>query len=202
MSEKSKKMVNVISIIIILILILIILYLLFFGGRDMKSKPTGNVDIFDINCEYNCDCDEEDFDVEDGKGLSWSSNKELDIFANPMYEMEEKIAPESTNFYQFIVRNNTKYNVKYSISFIENNEMNINMKYRLRKNDDEYIVGDKENWVSYEELEIDDISLKTEKSDTYYLEWKWFSSENDTEVGAAGDVDYSLKINIKAEQEI
>lgn len=206
MSEKSKKLINIVSIVIILILILIIIFLLFFWKKDLGSKPSGNVDIFDINCEYNCNCDEEDnnddFDVENGDGISWSSSEELDIFANPMYEMEEKIAPESTNIYQFVVRNNTKYNVDYSINFIEDNEMNINMKYRLMKNDESYVVGDKDTWVTYEELDLEEVSLKTKKSDTYYLEWKWFESENDTEVGAAGDVDYSLSINISAEQEV
>ena len=46
------------------------------------------------------------------------------------------------------------------------------------------------------------LSSKTKTSDTYYLEWKWFSGENDTAIGEAGDVEYVLKINIKAEQEL
>lgn len=209
MSDKSKKNINILLGIVIVILILIIILLLVFGGKDSNLTPSGNIDIFDINCEKNCDCDddsvfdeddfEDNFDVEDEKGISWKSSNELNIFANPMYEMREKIAPESTNFYQFIVRNNTIYDVNYSIDFEENNEMKINMKYRLIKND-EYVVGSEEKWVTYEELSLENIYLSTKKSDTYYLEWKWFSSDNDTLIGEADNVNYSLKINIKAEQ--
>ena len=34
----------------------------------------------------------------------------------------------------------------------------------------------------------------------YILEWKWFNSSNDTEIGQAGNATYSLSIHIYAEQ--
>lgn len=143
----------------------------------------------------------ENFSVLNKNGVTWDSTKELNIFSNPMFEMKERIAPESSNIYQFIVRNNTIYNLNYDLSFIEENDMNIDMKYRLKKND-KYVVGSEEEWVKYTELNLNKISSKSKTSDTYYLEWKWFSGENDTAIGEAGDVEYALNINIKAEQDI
>ena len=52
-----------------------------------------------------------------------------------MYELTDVIAPESSNTYQFVVKNGTEYNLKYKIDFIENNPYQINMKYKLKKND-------------------------------------------------------------------
>jgi len=215
LSNRTNKIVNILFGTLIIILILIILYLMFFRDEEVNLKPSGNIDIFDINCNYNCDCDDnenvesvfgendfkDNFNIEDNKGLVWNSTNDLNIFANPMYEMKEKIAPESTNFYQFVVRNNTIYNVNYNIDFSEKNDMNINMKYRLIKNE-QYIAGNEEKWVDYNELDLKQIYIKSKSSDTYYLEWKWFSSDNDTLIGESGNVSYSLKIDIKAEQDL
>ena len=224
--DKNKnKILNIILGLIIIILIIIIILLLFFRKGDSILKPSGNIDIFEITCTNSCDNNKKDeenqkdeltedekqaiidteikenFSVLNSNGIIWDSTKKLNIFSNPMYEMKEKIAPESTNIYQFIVRNNTNYNLKYDITFIEENIMNINMKYRLKKND-KYVVGNDNDWVTFDTLNQNKISSKTKTSDTYYLEWKWFSSENDTAIGKSGDVDYTLKINIKAEQDL
>ena len=163
--------------------------------EDVKTENTNNQQE-QIETEI-----KENFSVINTNGIAWDSTKKLNIFSNPMYEMKEKIAPEATNIYQFVVRNNTIYNLKYKMTFIEENDMNINMKYRLKKND-EYIIGNENEWVKYSDLNISGVSSKTKTSDTYYLEWKWFSSDNDTAIGEKGSVDYTLKINIKADQEL
>ena len=62
-----------------------------------------------------------------------------------------------------------------------------------------YIVGDEGNWVSYNELDFDDKLLNISESDTYYLEWKWVSSDNDTLVGNNINSNYQLKIEMNAE---
>ena len=69
------------------------------------------------------------------------------------------------------------------------------MKYKLKRNNT-YIV---DHYVSYNELNISDIILNSKASDTYYLEWKWISSDNDTEIGKNPDSKYDLKIEVKAE---
>lgn len=141
--------------------------------------------------------DEGTFEVydDDNTPVTWNGSTDLKIFSKTSYPIEGKIAPESSNMYQFIVKNNTIYKLKYQINFIETNDYNINMKYKLKKND-EYII---DHYVSASELNINDIILNSNENDTYYLEWKWVSSSNDTEVGANPESYYGLKINIKAE---
>ena len=128
------------------------------------------------------------------KKVTWEDTTELKIFSNSVYTMEGKISPEASNTYQFVVKNSTKYNLKYNIKFIENNSHNINMKYKLKKNDT-YLV---DHYVSYNELNISNQLLNSNSNDTYYLEWKWISSDNDNSVGEIG-ADYNLKIEVEAE---
>ena len=128
------------------------------------------------------------------KKLVWEDSSDLKIFTNPVYNFEEKIAPESSNTYQFIVKNSTSYKIKYSISFVETNPYNINMKYKLKKNNS-YIV---DHYVSYNELNISDQLLNAKSNDTFYLDWKWISSDNDTNAGK-NQANYSLKIDVEAE---
>ena len=127
--------------------------------------------------------------------MTWNGSNDLKIFTNTSYAMNDKIAPESSNLYQFVVKNETSYNLKYNINFIENNPYNINMKYKLKKNDT-YII---DHYVSASELNVSNALLNVKKNDTYYLEWKWISSSNDTEIGTNPESKYGLKIDIKAE---
>ena len=170
------------------------------NNEDKENQENENNDLNNQQEQIDAEI-KENFSVINSNGIEWNSTNELNIFSNPMFEMNEIIAPESTNIYQFIVRNNTIYNIKYDLNFIEENEMNIDMKYRLKKND-KYVVGNENEWVKAENLDLSKIILNTKKSDTYYLEWKWFSGENDTLIGEKGNVEYSLKIDIKAEQNL
>lgn len=132
--------------------------------------------------------------------IEWKSQNELRIFDNPAYQMEPKIAPESSNTYEFIVRNNTSTNVKYKIEFMEENANNINMKFRLKRGN-EYVVGNDTTWVRYADLDLEGILLNSSSDHTYYLEWKWFSSDNDTAIGANPSSKYKLNIVISAESQ-
>ena len=140
--------------------------------------------------------DEDDFIVADT--VNWKNQNELRIFSNPLFEMEEKIAPESSNVYQFIVRNKTSLKINYKMTFIETNKKNINMMYRLKRGSD-YIIGDNNKWVTAEELNSSNIELNSNSDHVYYLEWKWFSSNNDTNVGTDVTSKYKLNISIEAE---
>ena len=111
--------------------------------------------------------------------------------------MQEKIAPESTNTYRFMIKNNSGIKIKYKLSFTENNQYNINMKYRL-KNKNTYVVGNDSTLVSYNELAQNNIILSANDYNTYNLEWKWVSSENDTSKSNIKNA-YSLTIAIGAE---
>ena len=132
---------------------------------------------------------------EDHTPITWNGSSNLKIFTNSMYSVEGVIAPESSNTYQFVIKNSTKFNIKYSINFIETNDYHINMKYRLKKNDT-YIVSE---YSSYDQLNVSDYLLNSNDFDTYYLEWKWISSDNDTLIGKEHEAKYGLEIKVEAE---
>ena len=127
--------------------------------------------------------------------VTWNGSTTLKIFTNSMYQFKDLIAPESSNTYQFIVKNATEYNLKYKISFEEFNKYNINMKFKLKKNDT-YLI---DHYVSASELNVDEMILNITENDTFYLEWKWISSSNDTSIGKTPDAYYGLTIKVEAE---
>lgn len=132
------------------------------------------------------------FDVydDDHTPVTWNGATDAKIFGT-----SGKIAPESADIYKFVVKNGTRYNLKYKISLIETNPYNINMKYRLKKNDT-YLI---DHYVSANEVNVSEILLNSNATDTYYLEWKWVSSDNDTQIGKTLNANYGLKIKVEAE---
>ena len=123
----------------------------------------------------------------------YKNTTKLNIFTNPAYEFKDVIAPLSSNVYQFVVRNNNEFNIKYRLIMNEINEYHINMKYRL-KLDGKYVKGDSDEWVTYDELELEDLKLVSYGRNVYQLEWKWFESDDDTYIGTI-DADYKLTIS-------
>ena len=142
--------------------------------------------------------EEEGFWITD-KAQIWETESMLRTFENPLYNMQERIAPGSSNSYAFNLINNNNFTVKCDVVFIENNPYGINMQYRLKQNGS-YICGDSTTWVPYEELQSTNITLNPNESIPYVLEWKWFNSANDTQIGKTGNVQYSLSIKIYAEE--
>lgn len=166
------------------------------GDNSSNSLP----DTPSVNPSSDSGDDEEeivdgDFTVYDNQ-VTWSDSTDLKIFENPVYNYEEKIAPESSNTYQFVLKNSTKYNLKYKMNFSETNLYNMNLKYKLKKND-AYIVSE---YSSFDQLNLSDQILNSKSNDTFYLEWKWVG-DNDTVDTAAGKAvaNYKLHISIEAE---
>ena len=164
------------------------------GGNNNNNNVNNNSDDKKEEETIPVNDDDEELIVRD-KDVRWSGSTSARIFSNSMYKLDNKIAPESSNTYQFVVKNGTKYDLKYVIEFVEDNPYNINMKYKLKKND-AYIV---DHYISLSELNISPAILSQNGRDTYYLEWKWVSSDNDTEIGTNPNSTYNLKIVIKAE---
>ena len=169
---------------------------------DNGNNNNGNSNNNNNNNNNDNDKDDTEEDV-DGEfsvydTVNWNNQSELRIFSNPVFEMEEKIAPESSNVYEFIVRNNTNLVIKYNMKFNEENAKNINMKYRLKRGS-EYVAGSANTWLTADELNASNITLDSNKDHVYYLEWKWFSSDNDTSIGTDITSKYKLSIAITAE---
>lgn len=210
-NNNTKKIV---VIILLLLIIFILLYLLIHNFGNIENRgplvPTGNVDIFEIDC--NCDnCDKDVFKEDDTNKNKleqpkdivvfddykiWD-NKKLRIFSNPAYEYESMIAPGSMNSYAFVIRNNNNFDVVVDIGFKEENDKNINMQYKVRNNGS-YLIGNRDNYELIEGKKITQIKLPAKSQKPYILDWKWIDSDNDTEIGLDADANYKLSIIIEA----
>lgn len=211
---KKDRFIKIINIVIVIIVIIHALsyYVKTIGYRE-NLIPTGNVDIFDINCNCQKCCDSQDCSKPvfgDSDGLIVYDNNVffgkglLKIFENPAYQYKEIIAPGSSNTYQFIIRNNNDFDVKVAFNMIEENKNGVKLKYRLRENN-KYIIGNSSDWVTINDLVYSNISISSKDYKTYSLDWKWEYSESDaqdkidTTIGFDVKDKYKLAINIKAE---
>lgn len=199
--ERNRK--ELIDLIVKIVLVLIIIILLVRNCTLVKENnahqaSTGKIDIIEIKCDATNMCEDPSnngqINVYDGT-IKWNGVAEAKIFTNPMYKIDGTIAPEDSNAYQFVIKNGINSKIKYSILLSENNPYNANIKYKLKKNDT-YIV---DHYVSAKEILAADIVLEDNGSDTFYLEWKWISSSNDTKIGSKMNATYTLKMEIKAE---
>lgn len=230
--------------IIIVLLIIIILILLFFNkvGKvtDINYKPTGNVDVFDIDidctCQNNDDCSksdksgksdkqvtpvvpdkdgkgdgeviptfDEDTDEEvigvvfvDDKNGDYIYQQNLKIFTNSAFEQEDMIAPGVSNTYNFVVHNSSNTNLKYDLNLYEISQYKINMKFRLKRNN-EYVLGSTDKWLDASELKLTDLSIKAGSSDSYSLDWQWpyNGGKDKDDTIAGGNMTSKYKLNIK-----
>ena len=41
--------------------------------------------------------------------------------------------------------------------------------------------------------------INISENDTYYLEWKWISSDNDNSIGANPEAKYGIRIEVEAD---
>ena len=162
------------------------------------------------NCNNNCNnsnnsnrtppqVEQEGVEVLD-KETEYSHNTPLNIFTNTTYYVvNDKIAPLTENAYQFVIRNHNDFNIKYTLELNEENKYDINMKYRLKLNG-VYVAGNNDKWLTYDELNQYNMGLSANTYDVYTLEWKWFESENDTEVGTNINSNYKLELKITASE--
>ena len=148
-----------------------------------------------ITVEMNYNDDEVNVFDKDKDPITWNGSSDLNIFTKSIYNVDGIIAPESENTYQFIVRNDTDYRIKYKITFVETNNYDINMKYKLKKNSS-YIISE---YTRANSITIPEFELDPNEKDTYYLDWKWISSSNDMSIGTNPNANYGLRIEVEAE---
>ena len=199
---RKEKRKNLFFIYIIIIL-LIVIFILLMQKNKVCSNLDGKVDIFEVGCGENgenCTEDKQFFLTVKDDEKTWHKETKIDIFANPLYNNESIIAPLSTNTYRFVISNDSTKDIEYELNFKEENPADINMKYRLKRGED-YIVGDQDTWVYYEELNLKKLNLQIKTKQVFYLEWKWFESENDTHVGITRP-NYSLTIAITSREKV
>lgn len=215
--EKTKRILLIIIIIILIILFITFIIMSSKFGKVDVMVPTGNIDIFDINicCDDNCKDNKDNSSMVNGdtsydeditgtfgildSDIKWYDNAQLNIFSNYAFQMKNMIAPGDSNTYNFIVRNNNAFPIKYTFKVTEENTYNVNMKYRLKQNG-QYVIGSSDTWVYYDELSVANALISSKSKTLYSLEWKWVDSDYDNYAGEAIDAIYKLIINVNAEQ--
>lgn len=190
--EKEKKKNTKNKVIIVLLIIIIILLLLFFligykmgkigfGYKQASAEPSQ--DLSDTILIKENDMKE----VTDNK---------LNIFKNEKFNGKSMIAPKSYGKYQFYVANISKKDVKYSMKFSDDMKKIVNMKYKL-KIDNVYIRGNSENYITLDNLDVDEIIVLKDSTNIFTLEWYWEDNDSlDTIVGSEKDIQY-YKLNLQ-----
>ena len=159
----------------------------------IDSGKYKGVDAFEINKPTTQD---------DDGDVKYVVTKNKDIFENRYYD-NKKIAPGVSGTYEFDVINNRKSKVKYKIDTSNTNSSNINLKYRLKR-DNEYVIGNESTWVSISGLNLTNVLLNSKSTHSYILEWKWQYEDGidniDTQIGKDGNSKYELNISVYAEE--
>ena len=110
----------------------------------------------------------------------------------------EDINEHLNNTYQFVVHNSTNKKLNYYVQMYEESEYDINLKYRLRRNND-YVVGDDNTWVTANELKTAFSKIDSSSSDSYSLDWILeFNDDKDAEDTLAGsNMESNYKLDIR-----
>ena len=222
--QKKDKFFRILTIVLIII-ICILLFFTNFGKINNYLLPTGNVDVFniDINCKSKDHENEKEVTVSDKNGRetanlsAYDENRDknivgkvfvddkngnylyqqrLEIFNNAAYEYTNKIAPGVSNTYHFVIHNSSDMNLKYYVEMYEDSEYKVNLKYRLKRNNN-YVIGNESTWVTADELKTAFKNILTSDSDKYSLDWKWFDNDNKADTLAGVNMRSLYKLNIK-----
>ena len=182
--------------IINIILVLIIILLLFVKCTKTKILKK-NADIYNIKFNSkkdNCKLDNGNIIIEDYNG-DYQYQTEINIFNNT-----KTIAPGVSNTYYFKVKNNNNITIKYLIELTKLSNYSVNIKYRLKRND-EYILGNDKLWVTSEELKTTYLNLSKGNIDNYSLDWKWFDNDKlDNYIGKSNINKYIVKLSFSIEE--
>ena len=129
-------------------------------------------------------------------GTNWEDREDLSVFYNQTFG-DKVIVPGMTGAYRFRMQNNSPDPIVYSLTFSETNEYGIAMRYRLKR-DGVYIAGE-ENYVTVEELCLEDLSVEEESITLFELEWIWAHNDPVDTVAGENEAMYYLHIDFLAE---
>lgn len=130
----------------------------------------------------------------------WYKNENINLFEYLNDRGEKIIWPGQSGKYTFIIQNSTSQPIYYKFNMQDKNEENINMKYILKMNN-VYVIGSEKNWVSIDEMKLDNIYVLKDSAELYTLEWKWEETDNDTKIAKEGLATYTVYIDIYSKLE-
>ena len=131
-------------------------------------------------------------------GTSWDEQADLPVFFNKNFG-DNKICPGLSGKYTFLLENRNKDEILFDLTFSCENEYNINLVYRLKR-DGAYIAG-YDDYVPLEELNLKELTQQARSTSVFELEWMWQHNDSvDTIAGENSDkAVYKLFIQFLAE---
>ena len=138
---------------------------------------------------------------------SWTQLSRLGIFPGG----DDKagiIAPGVDGTYAFEMVNGARFPAVFTMSISEENEMDVPLEYRLRK-EDKYVLGSADEWITLGDPVAMDGNIGSTAEQKYELDWRWkyYDSDSgdvkDTSLGfgsAEEPIMYKLALKINAVQ--
>ena len=219
-------------IVLLLIIILILLYLLIqnFGYIDNRGPlvPTGNVDIFEIDCsccnddktvfkeddKNNNDINKNELEGSNNSNESEENNSDLkDIIVFDDYKIWDdkqlRIFSNPAYEYESIIAPGSANS--YAFVIRNNNDFNVIVDILFEETNDKninmnyklksngnYLIGSEDAYETIKNKKIGQVTLPAKSQKAYILDWKWIDSDNDTQIGFDVDSIYKLSIQIGA----
>lgn len=140
-----------------------------------------------------------------GGGL-WHQLAQLNVFDGEHNGYGEGcvVAPHGEGRYSFVVNNNARFALKYTLDITDENLAQVPMLFRLSTDSGTYLCGSEKLWLPIDAIQNVSGNLSYQSGDGYVLEWKWADSsdEDDTAIGilAQQGMIYVLNFNISAIQ--
>ena len=104
----------------------------------------------------------------DAEGTDWKHIENLPIFENDYFD-REAILPGMRGEYRFILENCNDYALTYAISCTEENDFDIDIRYRLMR-DGNYLAGEEE-YEEIEALRFEELTIEANSMAFFVLEW-------------------------------
>lgn len=191
--ERSRLIILVIAL-LVLILVSIGIAVFLTGGILMKTTaPFADENTVELAIDQ---------DMPSNGNIS----RQFDIFGILDDENSEnsaetrKIYPGLKGEYQFLMVNTGVLNLYYKLSFWEDNEYNIPIRYRVKKGK-EYIAGGPNTWVEMSEMKFDPERIEKGEEIVYTIEWQWvdYDDAHDTKLGYEAIAKYVFHMNLSYE---
>lgn len=206
--NKSKKKLYM-TVVILIIVFIIAAYklgkIIHFDGSDSIYYVYNNIlgDVFNNKIFTNVNLDEFGIGMINvyQKDINVIKNTPIDIFNNEKYDGRKIIAPSSRGSAKFGVKNVSNGDIIYDVGFTDQSNYLVNMKYKL-KIDNIYIVGDKDHYVTLDQMKVNDITVINGSNNVFTIEWYWEDDDpRDVIVGMAEPTQYyTLNLAITARE--
>lgn len=161
------------------------------GEGDGQPSAGGSLTVFGENKE--------------GSYVRWEQSSDIDLFYNRTSGAQEKIAPGSSGYYQFRLKNTRHSRLKIRLTLSEK-ELHLPLRFTVTSLDgDGHPAGEPSvsGYLPAEGSLVLETGIDGETAVTYRLDWEWPAEGGDaldTQIGMGENLVYLLSMDIRAEE--